>query len=165
LFGGAVLAVAGVVGIVVFGKQDVANSSVFTELAHYLEVRCRGGCLVSYLPQQVRTQAWVDLEAGSPFPVAGRAESRVLGTTAPEFAQGFDLRRRIERARQGGFSGPVLYVEANISSFRAFHPDFDRELAWQGDVDLSLAREEMSLQHGGDVVRVFELPPLAAGRR
>ncbi|HMK72828.1 MAG TPA: hypothetical protein VK454_05795, partial [Myxococcaceae bacterium] len=113
-------------------------------------------------PQQVRTQAWVDLEAGSPFPIAGRAESRVLGTTPPEFAQGFDFVRRVERARRSGFHGPVLYVEADVSSFRAFHPDFDRELVWQGPVDVSSAREELSLVRDGDAVRVFDMPPLGS---
>jgi len=162
---GVGLAAAGVLGIALLGKRDVTNSPVFTDLARYLEGRCREGCLVSYLPQQVRTQAWVDLEAGSPFPIAGRAESRVLGRTTPDFEQGFELRRRIERARRSGFQGPVLYVEADISSFRAFHPVFDRELSWQGAVDLSHAREELRLQRGGDTVRVFLLAPRAAESR
>ncbi|HXX30872.1 MAG TPA: hypothetical protein VEJ89_09145 [Myxococcaceae bacterium] len=154
---GAAVALAAVLAIVLLGKKDVANSPVFTELARYLEGRCREGCLVSYLPQQVRTQAWVDLEAGSPFPVAGRAESRVLGRSDPEFERGFDFRERIRRARRSGYRGPVLYVQADIATFRAFHPDFDRELGWQGAVDLAGAREELRLERGKDSVRIYEL--------
>jgi hypothetical protein len=156
------LAAAGVVGsallVALVGRTDVSNSPALIDAARYLEVRCRDGCLTNLLPQALRYQAWVDLEAGSPLPRPDRSERRVLGQYDAEYERAFLFRDRVERARRAGFRGPVLHVEAEIASFPAFHPVFDRELALQGEVDLSGARVERTFQHGRDrvVIRVLD---------
>jgi hypothetical protein len=150
---------AALVLIASFGKKDLANSPVFNEVAAYLESRCPTGCLVSFLPQAIRAQAWVELEAGSPFPAGGRSESRVLGESGAEYQRGFDFEERVRRARRAGFQGPVLYVETRASSFQPFHEVFDGELKWQGAVDLTRLQEEKHFERGGDSVNIYVLPP------
>ena len=163
--------VAGLLGVLFLGKKDVANSPVFNQAAAFLESRCATGCVVNFLPQPLRTQAWVDLEAQSPFPRLADREARVLDAKLPEVAKGYDFTarpsaargatgasRRVERARQTGFVGPVLYVQSRVKSFSAFHPVFDQALKWEGSVDLQEAREERRFSQGEDEVVVFELP-------
>jgi hypothetical protein len=150
--------VAGLLGVLFLGKKDVANSPVFNQAAAFLESRCATGCVVNFLPQPLRTQAWVDLEAQSPFPRLADREARVLDAKLPEVAKGYDFTARVERARQTGFVGPVLYVQCRVTSFSAFHPVFDQALKWEGSVDLQEAREERRFRKGEDEVVVFELP-------
>ena len=123
-----------------------------------LEARCATGCVVNFLPQPLRDQAWVDLEAASRFPRIEDRESLVLDATRPELVRGYDFGARVQRARQTGFEGPVLYVESKVKSFSAFHPVFDVALKWEGSVDLHGAREERRFRSGEDEVVVFELP-------
>jgi hypothetical protein len=162
---GAGAVAAAVVLIASFGKKDTANSPVFNEVAAYLESRCPQGCLVSFLPQAIRAQAWVELEAPSPFPAGGRSESRVLGESGAEYRRGFDFAERVRHARQEGFLGPVLYVETHASSFQPFHEVFDGELKWQGTVDVAKLREEKHFERGGDSVSIYVLPTASAEGR
>ena len=155
---GAACVVAGLVAVFFFGKRDVANSPVFNQAAAFLESRCATGCVVNFLPQPLRDQAWVDLEAASPFPRIEDRESMVLDTERPELKRGYDFRARVQRARQAGFVGPVLYVQSRVNSFSAFHPVFDVALKWEGSVDLHGAREDGRFRQGEDEVVVFELP-------
>jgi hypothetical protein len=153
---GAVL--AGLLGVVFLGKSDVANSPVFNQAAAFLESRCATGCVVNFLPQPLRTQAWVDLEAHSAFPRLEDREARVLDAQLPEVAKGYDFNTRVARARQAGFEGPALYVQSRVKSFSAFHPVFDQALKWEGSVDLQAANEERRFSKGEDEVVVFEFP-------
>jgi hypothetical protein len=155
---GAACVVAGLVAVFFFGKRDVANSPVFNQAAAFLESRCATGCVVNFLPQPLRDQAWVNLEAASPFPRIEDRESMVLDTERPELERGYDFRTRVQRARQAGFVGPVLYVQSQVNSFSAFHPVFDVALKWEGSVDLREAREEGRFRQGEDEVVVFQLP-------
>jgi hypothetical protein len=155
---GAACVVAGLVAVFFFGKRDVANSPVFNQAAAFLESRCATGCVVNFLPQPLRDQAWVNLEAASPFPRIEDRESMVLDTERPELERGYDFRTRVQRARQAGFVGPVLYVQSQVNSFSAFHPVFDVALKWEGSVDLREAREEGRFRQGEDEVVIFQLP-------
>jgi hypothetical protein len=149
--------------IALLGKKDVANSPVFNDVAAYLEDRCPRGCMVSFLPQAIRTQAWVELEAPSPFPAGLRSEARVLGTEGPEYQRGFAFVERVKRAQRAGFQQPILYVETHADSFQAFHAVFDGEYKWQGQVDKATLHKERHFQRGGDVVDVYLLGPASPG--
>jgi hypothetical protein len=149
--------------IALLGKKDVANSPVFNDVAAYLESRCPEGCMVSFLPQAIRTQAWVELEAPSPFPAGLRSEARVLGTEGPEYQRGFDFKERVKAAQKAGFQQPILYVETHADSFQAFHAVFDGEYKWQGQVDKATLRPEKHFERGGDVVDVYLLGPAFSG--
>lgn len=155
---GACAVVAGVLAVGLFGKKDVANSPVFNQAAAFLETRCAAGCVANFLPQPLRTQAWVELEAGSEFPKLPGREERALAAELPEVARAYAFSARVQRAREAGFAGPVLYVQSRVNSFSAFHPVFDQALRWEGKVDLSQARQEARFVHDGDEVLVYALP-------
>jgi hypothetical protein len=155
--------VTALVLIALLGKKDVANAPVFNEVASYLEARCPRGCMVSFLPQAIRTQAWVELEAPSPFPAGGRSEARVLGEEGAAYQRGFAFEERVRRARALGFQEPILYVETRATSFQPFHQVFDGELKWQGSVDKASLRKERHFEGGGDVVDVYVVPVASSG--
>jgi hypothetical protein len=152
---GVCAVVTGVLAVAFFGKQDIANSPVFNQAAAFLEARCAQGCVVNFLPQPLRTQTWVDLEAKSTFPRISEREDRVLEAELPEVARGYAFAARVQHAREAGFAGPVLYVQSRVHSFTAFHPVFDQELRWEGTVDLEAARSEARFVHGDDEVLVY----------
>jgi hypothetical protein len=152
---GVAAVVSGVLAVAFLGKQDVANSPVFNQAARFLEARCAEGCVVNFLPQPLRTQTWVELEAKSPFPRITEREDRVLEKELPAVAQGYGFATRLQHARAAGFLGPVLYVQSRVQSFTAFHPVFDQELRWEGPVDLQAASLEARFVHGNDEVLVY----------
>lgn len=150
--------VAGLLAVGLLGKKDVANSPVFNQAAAFLESRCAAGCVANFLPQPLRTQAWVELEAGSEFPRFPGREERALQAELPELARAYGFAARVQHAREAGFRGPVLYVQSRVNSFSAFHPVFDQALRWEGPVDLTQAHEEARFVHDGDEVLVYALP-------
>ncbi len=150
---------AALVLIVAAGKLGVSNSRALNQAAPYLEARCRAGCLTNVLPQSLRDQAWVVTDAGAPLPTRDhRNEQVILGTAQAGTVEQYDYCARVRRARDDGFSGPVLYVDAQIGSFKVFDPDFDPEVRYQGTVDRSDLVEERRFSSGHDEVIVFRLP-------
>ena len=71
------------------------------------------------------------------------------------FAWNGSLMRSLGR---DGFSGPVLWIDAQIKSYRAFDPDFDPEVRYQGKVDLTGAVEERRFTRGDDTLTLYRLP-------
>ena len=137
LLAGAII-VAGVALIVAAGKAGVTNSRAINLAVPYLEERCREGCLTNVLPQALRDQTWVVTDVGAPFPPREhRSELTITGAVPKVRLAAYDYCERVQRSRAGGFRGPVLYVDARVRSFRAFDPDFDPEVRYQGSVDLS----------------------------
>jgi hypothetical protein len=156
---GAATVVAALILIGAAGKLSVTNSRVLNEAAGYLEGRCGQGCLTNVLPQALRDQAWVVTDAGAPFPPREhRNEQVILGTLPLSRADQYDFCGRVQRARAGGFSGPVLYVDARIRTFRVFDADFDPEVRYEGSVDRSRMVEERRFESGSDEVTFYRLP-------
>ena len=77
-------------------------------------------------------------DAGAPFPPSAHRDERVIfGAQSAVNAEPYDFCARAARSRAAGFRGPVLYVDAQIPSFRVFDPNFDPEVRYQGTVDRS----------------------------
>ena len=53
----------------------------------------------------------------------------------------------------------AVYVDARIRTFAAFDPDFDPELRYQGNVDLSTFVEERRFREGRDKVVIYHVGP------
>lgn len=142
--------------VLCFGKADVMNSPVLTAAAADVEERCAAGCLTNVVPQSIRYQAWVDLEGPAPLQTpAFNDERKILrGELDPD---SLSFAARVRRARLGGFHGPVFYLAAQVSSFTAFHPQFDREAQVEGQFDLSSASVEATFRHGPDAVTIYRL--------
>ena len=152
--------------IVGAGKLGVSNSPVVDEAVPYLEERCAAGCLTSALPQVLRYQAWVITDAGAPFPANPNRDERViLGERSAVSSEPYDFCARAARSRAAGFHGPVLYVDPQIKSFRAFDPNFDPEVRYQGTVDRATLVEARRFAAGDDELVIYELPPDAGCRR
>jgi hypothetical protein len=165
LLGGATVVAA--LGLMIgAGKLGVSNSPVVDEAVPYLEERCADGCLTSALPQVLHFQAWVITDAGAPFPARTNRDERViLGERDAVNAEPYDFCARAARSRAAGFRGPVLYVEPRIKSFRAFDPNFDPEIRYQGTVDRATLVEARRFSVGDDQLVIYDLPPDAACRR
>ncbi|HVY39123.1 MAG TPA: hypothetical protein VHM31_14355, partial [Polyangia bacterium] len=150
---------AAVALIVGGGKLSVTNSRALNAAAPYLEARCQAGCLTNVLPQSLRNQAWVVTDAGAPLPPRQhRTEQVIAGGLSGARPELYDFCGRVARARATGFAGPVLWVDADIQSFKAFDADFDPEVRYQGTVDRSLLVAEQRFASGADAVTVSSLP-------
>jgi hypothetical protein len=160
LGGATVMAALGL--FVLAGKLGVSNSRALDQAVPYLEQRCQDGCLTSVLPQVLRDQAWVVLDAGAPVPPNAHRDERVIlgnaGAGGLASAEPYDFCARVARARAAGFRGPVLYVDAQIASFRVFDPNFDPEIRYQGTVDRSGLIEQHRFSDGRDQLVIYELP-------
>lgn len=154
------LTVAAAVALIAFaGKLSVTNSRALNAAAPYLEARCASGCLTNVLPQSIRDQAWVVTDAGAPFPPREHRNERVIfGGLSDVNPEGYEFCGRVRRARAAGFTGPVLYVDARIETFKVFDADFDPEVRFQGTVDRSQLVEEQRLSSGPDEVVFQHLP-------
>ncbi len=156
---GAVTVAAAVALIAFAGKLSVTNSRALNAAAPYLEARCANGCLTNVLPQSLRNQAWVVTDAGAPFPPrAHRSERVVFGGLSDVDPRPYNFCNRLQRARAAGFTGPVLYVDARIKTFKVFDADFDPEVRYQGTVDRALLTEEHRISFGPDEVVFYDLP-------
>ncbi len=155
----AVTLVAALAITVGMGKLGVTNSRAINLAVPYLEERCHGGCLTNVLPQALRAQTWVETESGAPLPALDHRNERMVSPTTAPPRHDYDYCARVRRARAGGFAGPVLYVDARIRTFAAFDPDFDPELRYQGNVDLSPFVEERRFREGPDEVVIYHLGP------
>jgi hypothetical protein len=125
-----------------------------------LEGRCKDGCLTSALPQVLRYQTWAITDAGAPFPANPNRDERViLGEQRALNPAQYDFCARTARSRAAGFRGPVLYVDAQIASFRVFDPNFDPEIRYQGAVDRTPLVESRRFSAGRDQVVIYDLPP------
>ncbi len=153
--------VAGAVAVIAFaGKLSVTNSRALNAAAPYLEARCPNGCLTNVLPQSLRDQAWVVTDAGAPFPPRlHRTERVIFGGLDGMNPEAYDFCGRVRRARAGGFTGPVLVVDARIQTFKVFDADFDPEVRYQGTFDRTQLVEESRFSSGPDTVVVSHLPP------
>ena len=156
---GAATVGAALVLIAAAGKLSVTNSRVLNQGSPYLEDRCRRGCLTNVLPQSLRDQSWVVTDAGAPLPPREHRNEQVIRGALPlhRIAQ-YDYCGRVQRARASGFTGPILYVDARIESFRAFDADFDPEIRYEGPVDRSRLIEERRFSSGPDEVIFYRLP-------
>jgi hypothetical protein len=159
LLGGATL--VGALGLIIAaGKVGLSNSPAIDQAVPYLEDRCKEGCLTSALPQVLRYQAWVITDAGAPFPANPQRDERViLGERRAVNPELYDFCARAARSRAAGFRGPVLWVDAQIASFRAFDPNFDPEIRYQGPVDWATLVESRRFSASGDQLVVYDLPP------
>jgi hypothetical protein len=153
----SVAVMAALVGWV--GRWEPSSSHTINEAAAYLEDRCRTGCMANVIPQSLERQSWVELQAGAHI-VRGhsRSEGAISGDYAREHEKDYNFCERVKRSRAGGFTGPVLWIDAQIKSYRAFDPDFDPEVRYQGQVDLTGAVEERRFAAGGDTLIVYRLP-------
>jgi hypothetical protein len=158
LLGGAMM--VGALGLIIgAGKLGISDSPAIDQAVPYLEQRCKDGCLTSALPQVLRYQAWVVTDAGAPFPAnANRDERVILGAQSAVNAAPYDFCARAARSRAGGFRGPVLYVDAQIASFRVFDPNFDPEVRYQGAVDRAPLVEARRFSAGADQLLIYDLP-------
>ena len=53
----------------------------------------------------------------------------------------------------------MLYVDAQIASFRVFDPDFDPEVRYQGSIDRAALVEARRFAAGSDELVIYDLPP------
>ncbi|HVT08319.1 MAG TPA: hypothetical protein VHO67_12750, partial [Polyangia bacterium] len=156
---GWVTVAAAVLLVVAAGKLSVTNSRALNAAAPYLEARCKGGCLTNVLPQSLRNQAWVVTDGGAPLPPRQHRTERVItGGLAGARPELYDFCGRVSRARAAGFVGPVLWVDADIQSFKVFDADFDPEVRYQGTVDRTLLVAEQRFASGADAVTLSYLP-------
>src|SRR5262249_17839384 len=120
------------------------------------------GCLANVVPQSLERQAWVELQAGAPI-IRGhsRSEAAISGDYARAHERDYNFCERGKRARAAGFARPVLYIDAQIQSSRAFEPDFDPEVRYQGQVDLTNAVEERRFVRGPDLLVIYRLDAVA----
>jgi len=144
--------------IMFFGRVEVSSSPTITEAALYLESVCESGCLVNYVPQALSSQAWVDLEAGAPFPPKiKRSESFVLGNYPASYADDCRFETRVRRAIQLGYTGPILYLDVQIPSASVFSETFDPEHKFDGSPDLSSARLLTKFAHDSDTILIYQI--------
>jgi hypothetical protein len=156
--GGATL-VAAVALITAAGKLTVTNSRALNAAVPYLEARCASGCLTNVLPQSLRDQAWVVTDDGAPLPPREHRTERVIyGGLTGQNPDVYEFCNRVQRSRAAGFSGPVLWVDAQIQSFKVFDADFDPEVRFQGTVDRRLLVAEQRFASGSDAVTISHLP-------
>ncbi len=156
--GGATV-VAAIALIAGAGKLSVTNSRVLNAAAPYLESRCQDGCLTNVLPQSLRDQAWAVTDAGAPLPPREhRTERLIYGGLSGQRPELYQFCRRVQRSRAAGFSGPVLWVDAHVQSFKVFDADFDPEVRYQGTTDRGALVEEQRFFDGADSVTISHLP-------
>jgi hypothetical protein len=156
---GAATMVGAVALIAAAGKLSVTNSRALNAAVPYLEARCSAGCLTSVLPQSLRDQAWAVTDAGAPFPPREHRNERVVfGGLTGQNRELYDFCHRVQQSRAAGFRGPVLWIDAQIQSFKVFDPDFDPEVRYQGSVDRASLVEEQRFAAGADAVIVSRLP-------
>jgi hypothetical protein len=159
---GAATVIAALAAVIVAGKGSISNSRAINAAVPYLEQRCRDGCLTNVLPQALRDQVWVVTDAGAQLPPREhRTEQWIFRPRSAAPSEAYEFCERVRRARAGGFTGPVLYVDAAITTFTAFDPDFDPEIRLQGPVDRAGLVSERRFSAGPDDVVVYSLP---AGR-
>jgi hypothetical protein len=153
----SVVVMAALVGWV--GRWEPASSHTINDATAYLETRCKDGCLANVVPQALERQAWVELQAGAHI-VRGhsRSEASITGDWARAHERDYNYCERVKRARAGGFHGPILYIDARIKSYRAFDPDFDPEVRYQGKVSLDGAVEERRFVSGPDEIVIYRMP-------
>jgi hypothetical protein len=149
-------AITGTLSIVFLGRLDVANSPVLNAAAADLEERCARGCLANYLPQSMRNQAWVDLEAGALFPKLDD-DKEIVGRKEEAFERGYRFEERARRAKSEGYRGPILYVQVKVASFAAYHPDFDRVAGYEGPIDPARMMELRRFESGDDLVVIYAI--------
>ncbi len=144
--------------ILALGRIEVSNSRTINQAAAYLEAECQSGCLVNYLPQLLSSQAWVDLEAGAPFPPKiKRSEAFVLGQYPPGYAESCGFDERVKQARERGYRGPVLYVDVQVTSTQVFSDSFDPEHKFESRPDLSGATLLTKFAADGDLIAVYRI--------
>ena len=144
--------------ILALGRIEVSNSRTVNQAAAYLEAECQSGCLVNYVPQLLSSQAWVDLEAGAPFPPKiKRSEAFVLGQYPPGYAESCRFDARVRHARERGYSGLVLYVDVQVTSAQVFSDSFDPEHKFDARPDLSGATLLTKLEADGDLIAVYRI--------
>lgn len=154
----AVSFVASTILVSVLGRTEVSNSRTINQAAAYLESQCRAGCLVNYLPQSLSSQAWVDLEAGAPFPPKiKRSEAFVLGRYPLGYEQDCLFATRVRRARERGYGGPVIYVDVQVTSTKVFSDAFDPEHQFDVRPDLSGATLQQKFEADGDSIAVYRI--------
>jgi hypothetical protein len=154
--GAAAFLLTGALLIVAFGRTEPSNSRVINEAAAYLESQCRSGCLVNYVPQQLSSQAWVDLESAAPFPPKiKRSEAFVLGQYPLGYEGSCRFDARVRRAREQGYDGPVLYVDVQVTSARVFSTSFDPEQQFNVRPDLSSATLQQTFESEGDLIAIY----------
>ena len=142
--------------ILALGRIEVSNSRAINQTAAYLESLCQSGCLVNYVPQLLSSQAWVDLEAGAPFPTKiKRSEAFVLGAYPEGYAENCRFDVRVRQARERGYSGPVLYVDVHVTSAAVFSDSFDPEHRFDARPDLSGATLMAKFEGDGDLISVY----------
>jgi hypothetical protein len=141
------------------GRWEPSSSRTINEASAWLEARCRDGCLANVVPQSLERQTWVDLQRNARI-VRGhsRSEASISGEWAKKHERDYNFCERVTRARAAGFLGPVLFIDARIRSYRAFDPDFDPEVRFQGQVDLAGALEEKRFASGEDELVIYRLP-------
>ena len=101
---------------------------------------------------------WADLEAGSPLPKKqGRTEAFILGSYPQGYRRAHRFTERVRAARAAGYSGPVLYVKAEVASSPVFHPVFDPEHGFEGHVDLRGATLEREFVEGPDRIAIYAI--------
>jgi len=156
--GGAVL-IAGAAWVVLRGHTSRATTPTLDMAARWLQARCAGtGCLVNALPPAIDLQSWADLQAGAPLPLkAKRDEAFVLGRYPPSFIEGARWQNRVRAAREGGWSGPILYVRPQLRSMQPFNADFNPEHRLEGTPDLAHAPVAATFRDGADIVEIFDL--------
>jgi hypothetical protein len=148
------------------GRSERSNSRTINQAAAYLEARCRSGCLTNYLPQLLSSQTWVDLEAGAALPPKiKRSEAFVLRNYPPGYEQACRFEERIQRARDRGFAGPILYVDVRTASTRVFDDSFDPEHRLDGGLDPSRLTLEQRLEQDGDVVAIYRVDAPRSARQ
>jgi hypothetical protein len=154
---GSVAVMAILVGWV--GRWEPSSSRTINQASGWLEERCRTGCLANVVPQSLERQVWVDLQAGARI-VRGhsRSEGAITGDFARAHERDYNYCERVKRARAAGFRGPVLYIDARIQSYRAFDPDFDPEVRYQGQVELEGATVEKRFVSGPDELVIYRMP-------
>jgi MFS family permease len=144
--------------ILTLGRIEVSNSRTVNQAAAYLEAKCQSGCLVNYLPQLLSSQAWVDLEAGAPFPPKiKRSEAFVLGQYPAGYAESCRFDARVRHARERGYNGPVLYVDVQVTSAQVFSDSFDPEHKFDARPDLSGATLLAKFEADGDLIAVYRI--------
>jgi hypothetical protein len=157
----ALAAALGTLAIGLYGKHDTTTSPAANEAARYLERRCREGCLLNYLPDAIKARAWVDLEAGAPFPFKPRREEAVvLGRYPPGFRRACRFDERVRKARRAGYRGPVLYLRATFPKHVALLDTLnDPEARFEGRVDLSGASVEARFRDDAGEIVLYAMPP------
>lgn len=144
--------------ILALGRIEVSNSRTVNQAAAYLESQCQSGCLVNYVPQLLSSQAWVDLEAGAPFPPKiKRSEAFVLGQYPPGYAESCRFEPRVRHARERGYSGLVLYVDVQVTSAQVFSDYFDPEHRFDARPDLSGATLLTKFETDSDLIAVYRI--------